>query len=207
MYFFIQNNDLFLYFYISIVFCVSYVVFTTNLIYSVVALLLTFILFSMFFILLGAELIGIFFILVYAGALCIFMLFILINFNLQVDKEIFKQLSFKYFLMMAIFVVLIFFRIEEFPMVLLKDDYYSTFFSFLKNGDYVFFYDSVFLNDVFLNKDPLETLFNKPTIQQLFTNCEQLALLIFVNYAFIFFLLGILLYVAMLGSLFILLSI
>ena len=191
----LQNNFLISFFIVLSLVCISYIVLTNHLVYAILGLIGTFLCFVSLFFLMDATLIGVIFILVYVGAICIFLLFIVINFNLQIQNNISVKQKFLKVIMFILLYICLISIYESYPLYISKGDYYYYLLNFYENMNLLEFYESSDLYNQKLNINENKWL--------LFTNTQSLFLYLFLHCSSVFFFLSLLLYVAMLGSLYI----
>lgn len=180
-------ENLFVYFFLSflIIFNALMIIINTNPIHSIFFLILVFVCTTILLILLGVEFIAMLFLVVYIGAITVLFLFVIMMLNVKIIEFNEKFIT---YLPIGIFLGIIF-LLEIF--FLISNNLVVWNIGFLENH----FFN---INETLLN-NYCATFNNYFDIISLI-NVEQLAIVLYTKFVYLFFLGGIILLVAMLGA-------
>ena len=163
------------------------IIFNKNPVHSILFLVLVFVATTGLFLLLGVEFIAMLFLVVYIGAITVLFLFVIMMLNLKVVEL--NERFIKY-LPMGLFIAFIFFM--EIFFLINKQLHADNFniLSFDKESNYLIDYIMSYYFTTWNNYFEILNL----------TNIEQISLILYTKYVYIFLLAGIILLIAMIGA-------
>jgi NADH-quinone oxidoreductase subunit J len=183
-------NLIFLILTFLIVICASFVIISKNPIHSLLFLVLIFILSTIIFLILDVEFIAMLFLVLYIGAIIVLFLFVVMMLNvriLELNERIISYIPISIIIILIFFILIL--TILRLNFIIEK--------SLLENN--ILYITDFFFNElIFFNYKNMEYILFQNFINK--SNLNLIGFVLYTEYIYIFFLCGIVLLIAMIGS-------